>query len=265
MKYGNKGVPSLLASGYFIQVHPEIIRKLGSATQAIVLQQLSYWLERSTKEFDGETWVYNSYENWAENLGLSAYQVQRAMLVLEKLGVVVSCQPEAYNRIKWYRIDTEHEFWILPSCENEPIHQAISLVQTDDTPRSTTYTNITHIQPKESLNLDFDKFWKAFPRKEGRKTAQMAYLKAVKSASDETILAGALEYAKTPREMKYCLLPTSWLNQERWKDERSVTLTIATTPSPRRFTEDDAPIKRPIDLEEIKAVRLALTASKMYS
>lgn len=107
----NKAIPSLLASGYFVQVHPEVVRKLKSANQALCLQKLSYWLERATNEYDGYVWVFNTYEEWAEDLGLSASQVERAMITLEEMGLVITVQPEGFDRRKWYRIDTEHEFW----------------------------------------------------------------------------------------------------------------------------------------------------------
>jgi DNA-binding transcriptional ArsR family regulator len=103
--------PSLLASGYFVQVHPEIVKRLGSASQAMVLQQLSYWLERSDNEYKDQTWVYNTYEDWSENLGLTPRQVRSAMKVLEEMGLVISCQPKAYDRTKWYTIDYSHVFW----------------------------------------------------------------------------------------------------------------------------------------------------------
>lgn len=108
----SKAVPSLLASGYFVQVHPEVVRKLKSANQALCLQKLSYWLERSTNEYDDHIWVFNTYEDWAEDLGLSADQVARAMTALEDMGLVITVQPEGFDRRKWYRIDTNHEFWM---------------------------------------------------------------------------------------------------------------------------------------------------------
>jgi len=132
--------PSLLASGYFVQVHPEIVRKLGSASQALCLQQLSYWLERSDNEYEGHIWVYNTYELWAENLGLTARQVKSAMTALEELGVVVSCQPKAYDRTKWYTIDYNHDFW---NGQISPIHETNMSDGTDKIVPSTSYTKNT--------------------------------------------------------------------------------------------------------------------------
>ena len=217
MNYSEKGVPSLLSSGYFIQVHPEIIKRLGSATQAIVLQQLSYWLERAENIHNGENWVYNTYEDWAEQLGLSASQIKRAITALEDLGVVVSCQPEAYDRIKWYRIDTEHEFWQNPISHNEPIQETKSSDGRDEIARSTIYTNTTHIEPKRT---SFDEFWEIFPRKTGKGEARKSFEKALKKTTLEIILESARRYALDPnREDKYTCHPATWLNQERWDDD----------------------------------------------
>lgn len=95
-----------------LQVLPDLAVKIG-LNEAIILQQLHYWLERSVNIREGCKWVYNDYTQWQEQFPFwSERTIQRAFLTLEKLGIVVSKQFEKYtanytkrNRRKWYTID----------------------------------------------------------------------------------------------------------------------------------------------------------------
>ncbi len=66
----------------------------------------------------------------------------------------------------------------------------------------------------------FDAFWAAYPRREGRLDAMKAYTQALKHATADTILAGAMRYAQScSPERKYQKLPGGWLRAGRWLDE----------------------------------------------
>ena len=88
---------------------------LGDLNEAIVLNQLNYWLginKKAGKNFiDDRYWVYNSYSDWkAKDFPYwSEKTIQRTFTRLENKGVVVSAN---YNKLgidktKWYTIDTE--------------------------------------------------------------------------------------------------------------------------------------------------------------
>ena len=98
---------ALLLDEPCIVIQPALVRTLGHLADAAVLQQIHYWLARATVEDAGYRWVYKTYEEWSEEVGISAKQVRSALGRLENLGLVVSCQPEAWQRRKWYRIDYE--------------------------------------------------------------------------------------------------------------------------------------------------------------
>lgn len=87
----------------------------GDLNEAIVLNQLNYWLginRKAGKNFiDDRYWVYNSYSDWkAKDFPYwSEKTIQRTFTRLENKGVVVSAN---YNKLgidktKWYTIDTE--------------------------------------------------------------------------------------------------------------------------------------------------------------
>ena len=41
-------------------IQPTLAKLLGSLDEAVILQQIHYWLEKKTNIKDGRSWVYNS-------------------------------------------------------------------------------------------------------------------------------------------------------------------------------------------------------------
>ena len=90
-----------------LQVLPSLAVLVG-LNEAIVLQQLHYWIAKSENVHDGRTWVYNSYEQWQAQFPFwHVNTIQRAFGSLEKQGIVLSRRLEAsgWNQRKWYTID----------------------------------------------------------------------------------------------------------------------------------------------------------------
>lgn len=88
-----------------LQVLPSLATAIG-LNEAIILQQLHYWLARSENERAGRKWVFNNYSHWGEQFPFwSARTIQRAFLNLERLGLVLTDQPGGSDRRKWYTID----------------------------------------------------------------------------------------------------------------------------------------------------------------
>lgn len=96
-------------------VRKELVRALGGLNEAIVLNQLHYWLQINEKNgcnnHDGHFWVYSTYEAWQERDFdfWSVTTIKRLLLKLEKMGVVVVARynKSSYNNTKWYTIDYE--------------------------------------------------------------------------------------------------------------------------------------------------------------
>jgi hypothetical protein len=66
----------------------------------------------------------------------------------------------------------------------------------------------------------FEDFWGHYPRRIGKLAALRAYEKALKHATQDTILAGVMLYKQTmPQEERFRPHPATWLNQGRWMDE----------------------------------------------
>lgn len=81
----------------------------------------------------------------------------------------------------------------------------------------------TNVPKKEQEQ--FDHFWDLVPRKEAKGRARKAFLSALKKTSFEYLCDGMSRYAldRRGKSKQYTALPASWLNDERWSDERTST------------------------------------------
>jgi len=124
-----------------LQVLPDLAVKIG-LNEAIILQQLHYWVERSVNIIEDKKWVYNDYAAWREQFPFwSEKTIQRSFLALEKLGIVTSKQFEKYtsnytkrNRRKWYTIDYARfaEFEKEEPLETKPASEQDNMGHTKD-------------------------------------------------------------------------------------------------------------------------------------
>jgi hypothetical protein len=88
-------------------VRPALAVEVG-LNEALILQQLHYWLQRSCVERDGHRWVWNSYEDWQRQFPFwHRDTIKRAFLTLRRRGLVITRKnPERPgDRTNWYRID----------------------------------------------------------------------------------------------------------------------------------------------------------------
>ena len=96
-------------------VNTDLALVLGDLNEAIVLNQLNYWLEinkKADKNFiDDRYWVYNSYSDWKANdfPYWSEKTIQRTFTRLESKGIVISANYNklAIDKTKWYTINAK--------------------------------------------------------------------------------------------------------------------------------------------------------------
>ena len=66
----------------------------------------------------------------------------------------------------------------------------------------------------------FEEFWDAYPRKAGKRKALAAWKRAVRRASNSTLVEGAVRYAQDPNRVdRYTKYAEGWLNGDMWLDE----------------------------------------------
>lgn len=88
----------------------------------------------------------------------------------------------------------------------------------------TFVANAASVELSPENEAAFERFWSVFPkgRKKSKAVARASFAKAVAKAPAETIVVAAAEYATSEVGMgKFVQMPSSWLNQEAWNDDRT--------------------------------------------
>lgn len=146
----------LLINDYAIPLSITLAERVG-LHEAIFLQQLHYWLQDSKNIHDGHKWVYNTYQDWHEQMPfLTVNQIRRIVRELEKRDLIITGN---FNRMKldktkWYRIHYEavealcqegkQQNLLFDRCENE------TCPQRDVTNQSTPQSTETNSSEQES-------------------------------------------------------------------------------------------------------------------
>ena len=97
---------------YLFNENPLVIdRELASViglNEAIILQQMQYWIKKSTHEIDNKTWIYNSVSQWKEQFPFwSESTINRTIRNLEEKGLLFTgnYNRDRRDRTKWYSIN----------------------------------------------------------------------------------------------------------------------------------------------------------------
>ena len=97
----------LLINEQPLLVRPTLACEIG-LNEALVLQQIHYWMNSSKNFFEGRYWVYNSVSEWQTQFPFwSESTTKRALAKLEKLGLVDigDFNSDAWDKTKWYSIN----------------------------------------------------------------------------------------------------------------------------------------------------------------
>ena len=76
---------------------------------------------------------------------------------------------------------------------------------------------------EEPDDAAFERFWAAYPKKQGKGAARKAFDKARTKVTPEAMLSAVERQSRSPQwnrdDGRYIPMPATWLNQERWDDE----------------------------------------------
>lgn len=236
---------SLLISEPPLMVLPSLAAELGTADEAIVLQQLHYWLQRSNNVRDGHKWVYNSMNDWLKQFPWikSRKRLTRYFDDLESRGLVVTgnYNKAAFDKTKWYRIDYD-ALSVLekrlgqnnPTSEsNRPNGEGRNdPTNTNRLPETTSETNNKHsashsnAQSVSQLEKEFEEIWSKYPNKKGKKQAfnhYKAWRKASAKHTNEYLLERLKVYMTDLQQnsWKHPMNGSTWFNG-RFDDELEV-------------------------------------------
>ena len=89
---------------------------------------------------------------------------------------------------------------------------------------------LTLVKEENAVEISFEDFWKAYPRRQNKKAAQ-AIWKRIDPSRYEAILCGIDNWKRTDQWQRdggqYIPMPTSFLNGERWEDEVDILIAAA--------------------------------------
>ena len=92
-----------------IMILPKLAKEMG-LNEAIILQQIHYWLVSSQHEKEGRKWVFNTYKEWQSQMPFwSESTIKRTIKSLEDQGYLLSANFNRFkmDKTKWYSIDYE--------------------------------------------------------------------------------------------------------------------------------------------------------------
>ncbi len=144
----------LLIDDYPIQVLPKLAELIG-LNEAIVLQQIHYWLNNSKHKYDGKTWIFNSYPEWQKQFPFwSLITIKRTIYSLEKQNLLLigNYNKAKFDKTKWYSINYQTiEGMIRPSYQND----TTSVSKRDDGVYQNDTTNtIDHTETNKHRETD---------------------------------------------------------------------------------------------------------------
>lgn len=180
---------------------------------------------------EGVCWP--SHATTAAELGLSPASVKRAVSWLKDNALLtISRRSKGFGTFNIYALPKrlpdhlrpkDQTDLLEPKDQNEPPKdqidpdQKLSVIHKEEPLEE---------QPTEAEPLfsPFDEFWKAYPRKKGKGQARTAWVKAVKKVDPAVIVAAAVQFRQWCQqdgtEPQFIAHPSTWLNGERWLDER---------------------------------------------
>lgn len=97
---------TLLLDEHPVFLLPSLVRRVG-LLEAALLQQLHFWAERATRTHEGHAYVYKTYQDWSDEIGVTAKTVRGALDRMRKAGIVAAVQNpnDPRDRTLWWRVE----------------------------------------------------------------------------------------------------------------------------------------------------------------
>lgn len=216
---------------------------------AVLLNNMYFWIEKNrannTNYYDDNYWTYNSKKAFAELFPyLNERQIDYALKKLIDGGIIITGNYNklAYDRTLWYAI-TKKGYCILQNCEmddtklengnteiEQPIPDSKPVIKTAFS-KPHNSEGVTDRNNAEVLSYEktaFIQFWEAYPKKVNKKGCYKSFCKIKNLKEEMPLILEALERFKASKGWQkdngqFIPHPTTWINQERWKDEQIET------------------------------------------
>ncbi|MHA3883009.1 conserved phage C-terminal domain-containing protein [Staphylococcus epidermidis] len=204
-----------LIDDYPILVLPKLAEKIG-LNEAIILQQIHYWLKDSKHKYDNKNWIYNSYPNWVKQFPFwSERTIRRTFGSLEKKNLVYvgNYNKAGFDRTKWYSINYSNleKLVATSSGQNGLMQKDTVALPIPETSSETTRNSATDVTQGQ-----FNQWWNLYDKKLDKKKAFSLFKSALKKHKFETIMNGTQVYLKTITNKQYQKYPKTFLSQESY-------------------------------------------------
>ncbi|MFZ7942778.1 hypothetical protein [Neobacillus sp. 19] len=139
-----------------VMIIPSLAVRLG-LNEAVVLQQIHYWVTSSSHVIEGRKWIYNTYKDWQKQLPFwSESTIKRTIRSLEAQGYLLSgnFNQLKIDKTKWYTIDYER----LEALE--PTESELSFAQTESSSSSACTmedTSLNQAIPESTTEITSEK------------------------------------------------------------------------------------------------------------
>lgn len=153
---------NLLLDDRPLVIQPKLAELLGDLDEAVILQQIHYWLEKRLNIKDEYSWVYNSMVEWNKQFPwLAIATLKRKFKSLEDKGLLITANynKAKFDKTKWYRIDYnalnemkqrlyQNDTTIVSNCTNGEyqIDTTNTIEYTENNNIDTTTTDTTEIK-----------------------------------------------------------------------------------------------------------------------
>ena len=241
-----------------LQVLPSLAVAVG-LNEAIILQQVHYWLKRTEHLMEGKPWVYNSYVQWRGQFPFWSHDtIKRAIQHLEALGVLISTarfNRKPIDKTKWYTINYDRLNDVCGSttmqnapttmqnaptseqsapmddakctdgrCKMHPLPEITTETTSEILKTKTTRARKVRKLPRPDYTAGFLAFWECYPheRRASKPTCLHVWNDAALEERSGEICEKVERLKVTSwrnREPTYIPMTLTWLHEGRYDDE----------------------------------------------
>lgn len=171
--------------------------KTDTPTTKLVLFLLSNYADENGS-------CYPSEKKLGELVGVSDRQIRRCLKWLIENGLIRSVQ----------RKGTSNRYFL---CTDTSVQTS---AEVDDRIVRTPVSYNTKDNTKDLYTVEFEEFWKRYPRKVGKHQASKFFAIALKSASQKKIMEALFSFVEQHKLTEDRFIPhaQTWLNQKRFED-----------------------------------------------
>ena len=136
-------------------VLPTLATKIG-LNEAMFLQQLHDWVERSKHVMEGRRWIYNTVDDWCKQFPFwSRRTLTRIIANLEKRMLIVAANynRKGFDHTKWYTVNYEHLAELETASTRASVKPDVKEVEKHRTDRSGSATSADPHDGQETIPL----------------------------------------------------------------------------------------------------------------